>query len=388
MPESHSFASSPESVGVSSEGLEALFDRVRQEVDSGLLPAVQVAIARQGKIAGMLSYGDASDDSLFAIFSATKAITSAAAWLLIQEGKLDEHEIVASIIPEFGTNGKERITVQQLFTHTAGFPYAPFRPTEWFDRDARMSRFSRWTLNWEPGSKFEYHPTSSMWVIAEIIERKSGMDFADFVRTRIAEPLGLPDMYLGCPDEQHHRILPVVHCGDPMTAADWEKLGMPAPPEGEVNEETLTAFNTPEVRRVPVPGGGGIMGAGEIALFYQGLMHGRVRDGKQVWSPETLKAALAVRTGDLPDLMYGKPVNRALGVVISGDKNRNVRGFGHPNSPEAFGHGGAGGQIAWGDPTTGISIGYCTSGHDRNPMRVGRRGISISNRAAVVGLAT
>ena len=68
---------------------------------------------------------------------------------------------------------------------------------------------------------------------------------------------------------------------------------------------------------------------------------------------------------NFPDLM-GIPVNRALGVVVAGDEHRNARGFGHTNSPLAFGHGGAGGQIAWGDPATGISLGYCTSGHDRN----------------------
>jgi hypothetical protein len=84
---------------------------------------------------------------------------------------------------------------------------------------------------------------------------------------------------------------------------------------------------------------------------------------------------------NFPDLM-GIPVNRALGVVVAGDEHRNARGFGHTNSPLAFGHGGAGGQIAWGDPETGISLGYCTSGHDRNVIRQARRGIGISSRAA------
>ena len=91
---------------------------------------------------------------------------------------------------------------------------------------------------------------------------------------------------------------------------------------------------------------------------------------------------LEVRSGDLVDPLYGKRVNRALGVVVSGDADRNFRGFGHANSPSAFGHGGAGGQIAWADPATGISIGYCTNGHDRNPLRLGRRGVGISSRAA------
>ena len=97
--------------------------------------------------------------------------------------------------------------------------------------------------------------------------------------------------------------------------------------------------------------------------------------------------ARTVRSGDLRDPVTGVPVNRALGVVIAGDSWRNMRGFAHGNSAEAFGHGGAGGQIAWADPATGISISYCTNGHDRNPMRLGRRGVSISNRVADVTVA-
>ena len=84
---------------------------------------------------------DASDYTLYCIFSSTKAITSAAAWLLIQEGKLSVDERVADVIPEFGTHGKQEIRVEQLFTHTAGFPHAPYPPAEWQDRERRLDRF-------------------------------------------------------------------------------------------------------------------------------------------------------------------------------------------------------------------------------------------------------
>ena len=136
--------------------------------------------------------------------------------------------------------------------------------------------------------------------------------------------------------------------------------------------------------KVRAPGGGGIMSAAELALFYQSLINGgKALDGTKIWSSETIASCTAVRTGDLEDLLTHKLINRALGLIVSGDADRNFRGFGHNNSPSAIGHGGAGGQIAWGDPETGISIGYCTNGHDRHPLRMGRRGVSISNRAAV-----
>jgi CubicO group peptidase (beta-lactamase class C family) len=153
-----------------------------------------------------------------------------------------------------------------------------------------------------------------------------------------------------------------------------------------VTEEALSAFNTAEVRASCVPGGSGVMSAAELALFYQALLDGGARVcGRTLWQPATLADALRVRNR-FPDI-FGTPVNRALGVVVAGDDKRNARGFGHTNSPLAFGHGGAGGQLGWADPATGISLGYCTNGHDRNVFRQGRRSISIANRAAVCALA-
>ena len=375
-------AAEPGAVGIDPQKLEALFERVAKEVDDGLLPSCQIAVARKGQIAALKSFGSANNDDLYCVFSATKAITSAAAWLLIQEGKLDINERVADIVPEFGTNGKDVITVEMLFTHTAGFPHAPFRPTDWFDRERRYGRFSEWTLNWEPGSQFEYHPTSTMWLIAEIIERRGDTEFAQFVRERISEPLGLSDLHLGASANLRPRIKEVVHVGEPMSAADFEALGLPVPPQTEVTPEALLAFNTDEVRAVPIPGGGGIMGAGEIALFYQALINGGAAlGGEPVWQQKTLDFAFTPRN-QFPDAL-GVPVNRALGIVVAGDEKRNGRGFGHTNSSAAVGHSGAGGQVAWGDPTTGISFGYVTNGHDANPLRQARRGISISNKAAV-----
>ena len=74
--------------------------------------------------------------------------------------------------------------------------------------------------------------------------------------------------------------------------------------------------------------------------------------------------------------------NRALGVVVAGgDGYAAYRGFGRTCSPRAFGHGGAGGQIAWGDPETGISVGYATNGFV-DAMTMGRRVTAISSLAA------
>ena len=376
---------SVEELGLNPTKVEQLLTRVQREVDEGLLPGVQIALARHGKVGVCESYGTANDDSLICIFSATKGITVAAAWLLFAEGKLGEDELVADMIPEFASNGKDVITVQQLFTHTAGFPHAPFRPTQWNSKQETLGRFDQWRLSFEPGSKFEYHPSSSMWVIAEIIERRSGVGFTEFVRSRVLDPLGLNSLYVGLPDSENPRALPVEHCGNALTPEDYKKMGMPVPPETEVNEDTLLSFNKAEVRAVGVPGGGGFANATDIALFYQALLHGGL-DGVELWSDATRQDVRRIRSGELKDIMFRKLANRALGLIISGDDSRNFRGFGKTNSPEAFGHNGAGGQLAWADPATGLSLGYLTSGHDRNNIRQGRRGVSIGSIAAECAL--
>ena len=382
MLDANFLAESPESVGLATEPLAAVSARVRQEVDAGLLPSAQIAVARHGKIVLFETFGDASNNTLYCVFSATKAITSAAAWLLVERDKLGLQRKVAEIVPEFGTNGKDAVTVEQLFLHTAGFPSAPFRPVEWFDRERRLGRFAQWRLNWPPGSRFEYHPTASMWVIAEIIERLSGQPFERFVREEIADRLGLADLHVGLPAAENDRVATLQHCGDALTSEDYARLGLPEPPVTEVTEEAILAFNDPAVRAVPVPGGGGIMTAADLALFYQALLHGGSAGHTRVWREDTLSMARQVRSGELKDPLSGKAVSRALGIVVAGDADRNFRGFGHENSALAFGHGGAGGQIAWCDPESGISMGYCTNGHDRNPLRQGRRTVSISNHVA------
>ena len=364
------------------EKVEALLQRAGKEVDDGLLPAAQLAIAREGEVVLQQSYGSAQDDSLICVFSATKAITSAAAWLLFQQGELAEEERVADVVPEFATKDKDYVTVGQLFSHTAGFPHAPFAPLDWDDKDKRYARFAKWWLNWDPGSRFEYHASSSMWIIAEIIERRSGETYRDFVRSQVTEPLQLQDLYVGLPTPQNPRALPCVYVGEAMTPQEYKDLGMRVPPETEVTESAILSFNTPEVRAVGVPGGGAFATASAMTLFYQALLHGG-NSHASPWSMQTLLDARRVRSGDFTDLLFKKPANRALGLIISGDKSRNFRGFGKTNSPEAFGHNGAGGQLVWADPATGISFAYLTPGHDRNSVRQGSRGVAISSLAAV-----
>jgi CubicO group peptidase (beta-lactamase class C family) len=395
MPAAHFFAASPEEIDLDPQKVQALFERAQREVNEGLLPACQVAIARNGKIGAMQTFGravqggvekPATNETFFVIMSATKAFTSAAAWLLMQEGKLRPDDRVVQFVPEFGTNGKDAVTVEQCLIHTSAIPYAPHWQKDWGDRKRRLERFAQWRLDHTPGEKFVYHISANFWPIAEIVERISGQDYRDFVRTRIAEPLGLSDLRVGISSSLNNRVADLVWVGEPMSAAEYEKMGLKPPRAGvaAISEEGVLELNELVTREAASPSAGGITTAGDVALFYQALLNdGRAYDGTQIWQPEMLREARRIRTGDLRDPYLGILANRALGIAVAGGDGRaNMRGFGRTNSAESFGHPGFGGQTAWADPATGISFGYLTNGFDRNDIREGRRQVALSSLAA------
>ena len=373
-----------EEAGAEATKVDALLQRAHRDIDEGLLPSCQIALARHGRLIATRTLGEATPRTRYLVFSCTKILTAAALWLVIGDRLVGRDSRVADLVPEFGTNGKDAVTVEHLLTHTGGFPLAPFAPAEWEDRQRRLDRFAQWRLDWEPGSRFQYHPTSGHWVLAEILERVTGQDLRSFVHARLTEPFGLPGLRLGVPEGQQDDIAELVPVGALPAPEELEAItgivGLDPAQVGDVTEEELLAFNTPEYRAVGVPAGGAVGTAADLAMFLQALMQNRAG----TFDPETLRAGTAEILCELVDPMVGVPSNRTLGLVLAGgDGQSSMRGFGHTVTPAAFGHMGAGGQIAWADPGTGLSFVYLTNGLDRNPISMGRRGSSLGNRAGV-----
>lgn len=361
---------------VDPDAVAALVQRARREIDEGLLPACQVALAKDGELVAFEAFGDATTSTRFVVFSCTKAFVAGAMWILIGEGEVDVSDLVVDHIPEFGANGKDRITVEQVMLHTSGFPQAPLGPPAWETRETRVAAMARWRLNWEPGTAYEYHPTSAHWVLAEIIDRVTGVDYRDFVEQRVTTPAGLPRV-LGITDQSDIAVLELR--GEPATADELEAvLGVRELVVGEVTDAALLGFNQPEARAVGVPGGGGVMTAADLALYYQHLLH----DDGGTWDPAVKADALTNVRSSLPDRLTGVPANRTLGLMQAGnDGMSSLRGFGKTVSGGAVGHAGAAGQIGWVDPASGLSLGYVTNGIDANVVRQSRRGTAISSLA-------
>ncbi len=361
--------------------IDRLLTRVRREVDDGLLPAAQIAVAHDGKLVVDATFG-APDDSRFLVFSATKALVAGALWRLIDRGDVDVAAPVAAYLDAFTTNGKEVVTVEQVLTHTGGFPFAPLGPPRWADRASRLEAMARWRLTLAPGEVFTYHPTAGHWVLAEIIAEVTGQDHTDAIQQLVTDPLGLPRL-LGIPLDQRQGILETVGVGAPPTPAEMEEafgfeidLAAMVPPDVALG--ALLTLNDPDAQALGVPGGGGVMRAADLALLYQGFLH----DPDGLWSPEILAAGTQVPRVVLPDV-WGVPSNRTLGLIVAGDDGLgHRRGFGRTASGRAFGHRGAGGQLAFADPVSGLSIGYATSGLDQHLIRQERRDTAISSLAA------
>jgi len=346
--------------------IQELVDAAGALVDSGATPACQVAVARDDELLVFESFGDANDDTRFCVFSATKPVVASAIWLLIGDRMLDVSRPVAHYIPEFATNGKEAVTVEQVLLHTAGFPNARMDPVEGADAVTRVKHFTEWTLEWEPGTRFEYHALAAHWVLAELLERLSGHDFRDFVEQRVTEPLGLPRV-LGIEEEDQDNIADGVRLGDVATGVEVDTM----------------QFNRPAVRAAGVPGGGAFMTAATMARYYQALLH----NPNGLWDAEVLDDARTNIRCTFPDPLMNVAANRSIGLVIAGDDGLHQFRYamlGAENSPAAFGHAGAHCQVAWADLRSGISFAFVKNGLQTDMFADALAVLPLSNLAAAL----
>jgi CubicO group peptidase (beta-lactamase class C family) len=222
---------------------------------------------------------------------------------------------------------------------------------------------------------------SAHWVLAEIIDRVADETYCDLIESRITKPIGLKDRVLGAPLEQQDGVAFLLNVGDEATPDELEAtLGVRELPFTDATADALLGFNQPELRALGVPGGGGVMRADDLVLFYQALLH----NPDEIWDPTLLADVTGSVRNDLPERWTSVPANRTLGLIVAGGDGRgHLRGFGRTSSPRTFGHNGAGGQIAWADPETGLSFAYLTNGMDQHVIRQGRRSIALSSLAAL-----
>jgi CubicO group peptidase (beta-lactamase class C family) len=342
----------PEEVGLSPEQLARLDAKMHSYVDSGKTGGVVTLIARHGKIAHFNAYGWADRetqqpmerDTVVRMFSMTKPVASVALLMLYEEGKFQLTDPLEKYIPEFtnvmvfagrDANGeailekpKRKITIQDVFRHTAGFSYGEFGDAEidkaFVDAGMRMKNqedfaksLASFPLIYQPGEKWFYSFSHDMQ--AYLVEYFSGMSFAEFCRTRIFEPLDMPNTFFGQPVERPGNYATLYLKGE----------------DGEVT--TVPWDQQPRYGSTILGGSGMSSNARDYLQFAQMLLNRGELDGVRLLNPRTVDfmatnhLAEGIQAGSFKGRGYG------LGVEVVTDPVQ----YGYPMSKGQFGWSGA-----------------------------------------------
>lgn len=342
----------PEAVGMSSAKLEAV-DRVMQGyVDDGEMVGGIAMIARRGKICFFEDYGMAdresgkamNKDSILRFYSMTKAITTAAALMLHDEGKLDVNDPVSKYLPELSEaqvatdeglqRAKNEMSVADLMRHTSGLTYGGsanrehnrlFKEHDPNKRDITLAemakRLKHVPLAFEPATRWEYGISTD--VLGRVVEAAAGQPLDEFLSQRLFEPLGMRDTGFHVPEEKRGRF-----------AACY------APKEGgfEAMPEEHEKFLSPPVFK---SGGGGLVStARDYMRFLLMIERGGELNGQRYLEPGTVA------------LMTNNQLPEEAGWVRFGAEQRDGVGFSYGFSvvekPSKWDPAAVVGEYGWG----------------------------------------
>lgn len=372
------------------------FEEVRDEFAAFLAaethePGAQLVAHHHGRRVVDLWAGEGLDgDSLTGLYSITKGAAHLVVALLVQEGVLDLDREVASYWPEFGAEGKDRLTLRELIAHKAGLVGADdgFTTAELADDRLIAARLAGQKPLWEPGRAYGYHGFVIGALTGEVVRRVTGQSIQELYEQRIRAPYGL-DCYLGLPEELEPRWVEV----QPLvpTPEQAEALAARAAAPGSIKavafnqhgpEPTdLVAFgNSRVVRALGPASSGGVGNARGVAGLYAAAIS-TLADRPPLLAPGTV-GELAVLHTPGTDLVTETGDRFGLGF----ERTAELYPF---LGPDAFGHSGATGSLGFADPASGVAYAYTRrrfafpSGVGASPEN-GRLAQSVLHAAAAV----
>jgi beta-glucosidase-like glycosyl hydrolase/CubicO group peptidase (beta-lactamase class C family) len=341
--------SEPAGVGFRPGGLEAVDDVLEEALAARAFPGAVLAVGKDGALVqlrafGRLDYGvgapPVQPETIYDLASLTKILaTTTAAMILVDEERLDLGKTVASFIPGFRGASKDKVTVEQLLTHSSGLDWGAPLYKELSGSEAYLERIEAMDLVYEPGTKSLYSDLGIL-LLGEVLERVAGEPLEGLVRRRVLEPLGMKDtLYRPGPD-----LLPRVA---PTEDDPWRGRVL----RGEVHDENAFAVGG-------VAPHAGLFGtAGDLARFAQMLLNGGVLEHQRIVSRETVERF--IRRGSVPGS------SRALGfdTAATPDTPRSsvpgTPGYssaGSLFSDQSFGHTGFTGTSLWIDPSRNLFV--------------------------------
>ncbi|WP_019969786.1 serine hydrolase domain-containing protein [Mycobacterium sp. 141] len=365
------------------EAFEANF-RDRNEIGAA------VAVWVDGDLVVNLWGGTANIDSrhpwrrntLASIFSGSKALTSTCIHLLADRRELNLDDPVADYWPEFAQAGKQDITIAMVMGHRAGVigPRTRLTPGETLDWDAVCAHIAKAEPWWEPGTAQGYHMVTFGFILGELVRRVTGRSLGQYLRTEIAEPLGI-DVHIGLPKAHHHRCAVMVnkpHIRDVLAAGQAPghptsisehpmaafSVAMGFVPDDELGSNDIIAWRTAEF-----PATNAHVSAIGLATFYNALAQGKLL------TFEHMEKCRISQGGFDTDVVLGPRVadhGWGLGYML------NQRGVNGPNK-KTFGHGGSGGSFGFVDLEHRIGYAYVMNNFDATKCNADPRSVALSD---------
>ncbi|WP_349899879.1 serine hydrolase domain-containing protein [Parafrigoribacterium soli] len=324
--------------------------------------SAQLAVWHRGEPVVDMAVGlELSNVSLTGVFSASKGISAITLARLLDQDLLRLDASVAHYWPEFGTAGKESVTVGALLAHQTGLPVVEKRLTiaDLTDPSTADLLASQRPL-WEPGSAFGYHAVTIGILMEELVRRVTGASLQELYEWHIRRPLGA-DFYLGLPEAEDHRYVPVREAQptgeqaaeilarpamDAIAAAVFDNVAIPS----EFSTGVGLSTNIPELRRSGSAAIGGVGSAAGLAAVYAATLS----SSPAPIASETVFAQMAVQRSWGLDRVLN--VANCFGAVFMLPQPRMPFG-----GVGAYGHDGAGGVLAFADPTTQVAFAYVPS---------------------------
>lgn len=376
----------PEAVGMAGDRLGRVTPYMRGLVDQGRLAGTVTLVARNGKVVYHEAAGrrdvdrnvPMTTDTLFRIASMSKAVTSVAIMMLVEEGRVHLDDPVSRLIPAFarttvvvpppigatgaaattaGTMPAARpITIRHLLTHTAGISYGNGNPFEsqyraagaigWYfaDKDepiaTTIDRLAALPMDAQPGEKYVYGFNTD--ILGVVVEKVSGQTLADFFQSRIFAPLKMTHTSFYVDAAQADRLATVYAM--PKAGGTLERAPEPGMGQGHY-------VNGP---RKSYSGGAGLVStAADYARFLQMLLNGGTLDGVRLLSPKTVELMTSNHVGSL----YA---NGNLGFGLGFEITEHVGRSGRPGSVGEYGWGGAYHTKFWVDPLEKLVVVFMT----------------------------
>jgi CubicO group peptidase (beta-lactamase class C family) len=337
-------------------------------IGDGREVGVQVAAYLQGRLV-IDTWGGLADpasgrrvdgDTLFNVYSVTKAVAATALHMQADRGLIEYEAPVVRYWPEYGQHGKDRTTVRDVLTHRAGVPQMPagVTPERICDWDWMVRAIAALEPIEPPGTRTLYLSMTFGWLVGELVRRTDPRrrSLGRFIREEIAAPLGITDLWVGIPDAVEPRIARQIDAMVPVPAEYLPPLFLASMPSAVAL--TPKVFERPDVRRAEVAGVGGIFNARSEARFWAMLANGGELDGKRLLSRELVGTLNTPRArSEEPDpVMFGFPLPISIGGFWLGGPQPPVCSA---RSPKALCHPGQGGSIGWADPELNLAVAIC-----------------------------